>query len=138
LLLTGNSRARRLAVASNNVNLSDAAADPLETKGTPRMQAGKTEILPLTVYQVEFGGGYQAPERRYFRAEHQCDAAMRLAHAILELDRGPESCAHASLERLPDQFYPEGVTLVSWTKTSDERPTHIGFNSVEEILKRFA
>jgi hypothetical protein len=87
--------------------------------------------MRATIYELSWGGGRAIGQTRYFRPEHQCDAAVRLAEKIVELDRGPDSCAWAALKRLPDSVYPEGLTLVSWTKTSDERPTHEGFKTLD-------
>lgn len=82
----------------------------------------------ITIYELSWGaGGHIREQRRYFRPENQTDAVVRLAERVLEMDRNPAIfAAWATLKRLPDSIYPEGLTLVSWTKTSDERPTEEG------------
>lgn len=85
-----------------------------------------------TIYKLSHGSDRTEAVVRYFTAAHQCDAAVRLSEAIVALD-GDKAvhAAWAHLERLPDSVYPEGVSLVSWTKTSDERPTADGFETPE-------
>ena len=80
-----------------------------------------------TIYELRWGGSGRdkvvEEQTRYFRPFEECDAAVRLSERIIELDRDDTlPCAFASLRRLPDNVFPAGMTLVSWTKTSDERP----------------
>lgn len=79
-----------------------------------------------TIYELTWGSTDVPRETRYFTPDHGTDAVMRLAERVLELDKAPANAAFASLSRLPDSIYPEGMTLASWTKTSDERPTDEG------------
>jgi hypothetical protein len=78
-----------------------------------------------TIYKLTWGAGGHIPEQsRYFDPSHATDACVRFSERVLEMDRNPAiSAAYASLSRLPDSIYPEGMHLISWTKTSDERPT---------------
>lgn len=81
----------------------------------------------MTKYELSWGNQRDAAQTRIFEPFEQCDAAVRLAERIVEMDRDATlSCAWAHLLRLPDSIYPEGLCLVSWTKTSDERPTSEG------------
>ncbi|TJV51168.1 MAG: N-acetylmuramidase family protein [Mesorhizobium sp.] len=79
-----------------------------------------------TVYALTWGSSDIPKETRYFTFDHQSDAVARLAIAVLALDQAPANAAYASLSRLPDSVYPDGMPLVAWTKTSDERPTDEG------------
>ena len=82
--------------------------------------------LNQTIYKLSWGGGVDTGIR-YFDVNHQCDAYVRLAEHITALDQSPTlSAAWVHLERLPDTVFPEGMGLVNWTKTSDERPTSDG------------
>jgi hypothetical protein len=80
----------------------------------------------ITIYVLTWGSSDVPRETRYFTPDHGTDAVMRLAERVVELDKAPANAAFASLSRLPDSIYPEGMTLASWTKTSDERPTDDG------------
>lgn len=81
----------------------------------------------MTQYELTWGNQRDKAQTRLFDPHEQCDAAVRLSERILEMDRDPTlSAAWAALKRLPDSFYPEGLCLISWTKTSDERPTAEG------------
>ena len=80
-----------------------------------------------TIYELTHGSNSGTGEARYFDPFEQCDAAVRTAERILELDRDEAVWAGwVHLKRLPDSIYPEGMTLISWTKTSNERPTAEG------------
>lgn len=78
-----------------------------------------------TIYKLTWGAAGHVPEQtRYFGPTHATDAAIRFSERVIEMDRNPKiSAAYASLERLPDSVHPEGMHLIAWTKTSDERPT---------------
>jgi hypothetical protein len=80
----------------------------------------------ITIYVLTWGSSDVPRETRYFTPDHGTDAVMRLSERVIELDKAPANAAFASLSRLPDSIYPEGMTLASWTKTSDERPTDEG------------
>ena len=85
-----------------------------------------------TIYELTHGSNSGTGEARYFDPFEQCDAAVRTAERILELDRDEAVWAGwVHLKRLPDSIYPEGMTLISWTKTSNERPTAEGRLTVE-------
>lgn len=80
-----------------------------------------------TIYELTYGSNSGTGEARYFDPFEQSDAAVRTAERILELDRDEAVWAGwVHLKRLPDSIYPEGMTLISWTKTSNERPTAEG------------
>jgi hypothetical protein len=81
----------------------------------------------MTQYELTWGNQRESAQTRIFEPFEECDAAVRLSERILEMDRDTTlSAAWACLRRLPDSIYPDGITLVSWTKTSDERPTAEG------------
>ena len=66
-------------------------------------------------------------QTRYFKPFLENDAVTRFADRVAQFDRDPSvSAAWVCLERLPDSIFPKGAQLVSWTKTSDERPTAEG------------
>lgn len=90
-----------------------------------------------TIYELSWGASGHIPEqRRYFPPDRQTDAVVRLSERVLEMDRNPEIwAAWAALKRLPDSINPEGMTLVHWTKTSDERPTDEGSETPFPITK---
>lgn len=92
--------------------------------------------LPSTIYRVRWGNGLGVLETRYFRPEHATDAAMMFGQAILRMEQSASSACYVGLKRLPDSVYPEGLDLAHWTKTSDERPPHIGFATLDEALAR--
>lgn len=80
-----------------------------------------------TIYELTFGSNTGTGAARYFDPFEQCDSAVRTAERILELDRDESVWAGwVHLKRLPDSIYPEGLTLISWTKCSNERPTSEG------------
>lgn len=80
-----------------------------------------------TIYELTYGSNTGAGEPRYFDPFEQCDAAVRTAERILELDRDDSVWGGwVHLKRLPDSIYPEGLCLISWTKCSNERPTSEG------------
>jgi len=81
----------------------------------------------MTIYKLSWGGGGNPNQHRYFNAQYATDAAVRFSERVLEFDRDPNiSAAWVHLERRPDSVYPEGMYLLAWTKTSDERPTKHG------------
>jgi hypothetical protein len=86
--------------------------------------------MRMTIYELSWGSAGSQGATRYFPADRECDAAVRLAERICELDRGAASAAWACLKRLPDDIYPKGLVLVSSTKTSDERPTDAGLETI--------
>jgi len=95
-------------------------------KGTLLEPGSKAAIPSITVYALSWGGSDVPMETRYFRPEEQCDAFVRASEKIVDLDRGPGSAAFVSLVQLPDAQSLEARSLISWTKTSDERPTAEG------------
>jgi hypothetical protein len=86
--------------------------------------------MRLTIYELSWGSAGSEGGKRYFRGVEDSDAAVRLAERICELDRGDARAAWVALKRLPDSIYPNGLTLVIWTKTSDERPTVVGLETI--------
>ncbi|MGJ0505589.1 MAG: hypothetical protein ACR652_00355 [Methylocystis sp.] len=86
--------------------------------------------MRMTLYELTWASDGFGGAPRYFTFDRQSDAAVRLAERICELDRGAASGAWVILKRLPDTVYPQGMTLVAWTKTSDERPTHAGLETI--------
>ncbi|BCH11922.1 hypothetical protein MesoLj131c_61800 [Mesorhizobium sp. 131-3-5] len=83
-----------------------------------------------TIFALTWGSSDVPKATLYFTPDHQTDAVVRLAERVLELDKAPANAAFASLSRLPDSVYPEGLQLVAWTKTSDERPTDEGSTEI--------
>lgn len=89
-----------------------------------------------TIYKLTWGaGGHIQQQVRFFNPNYFSDAAVRFSERVLEMDRNPDiSAAYASLERMPDSIYPKGLSLLAWTKTSDERPTVEGELSAEAAM----
>lgn len=80
-----------------------------------------------TIYELSYGSNGQETVVRYFDADEGCDCIVRLSEAVVRMDQDPDIwAAWASLKRLPDSIYPDGLHMASWTKTSDERPTSKG------------
>lgn len=88
----------------------------------------------ITIYELSWSSSGGAPQKRLFRPYEQNDAVTRLAEKIIELNQAPACAAHVALRRLPDFTYPEGLTLVAWTKTSDERPTSDGITPMDYLM----
>ena len=83
--------------------------------------------MSKTIYELTYGSNCGTGEPRYFDPFEQCDAAVRTAERIIELDRDDSVWAGwVHLKRLPDSIYPEGLCLIAWTKCSNERPTSEG------------
>ncbi|TGT72894.1 N-acetylmuramidase family protein [bacterium M00.F.Ca.ET.159.01.1.1] len=97
-----------------------------DTPWSPPAPVPTPKPTRITIYALTWGSSDVPRETRYFTPDHGTDAVQRLAERVIELDRAPANAAFASLSRLPDSIYPEGMTLASWTKTSDERPTDEG------------
>lgn len=92
-------------------------------------------MQPMTIYKLSWGGGPNPNEERFFRPEHSTDAAVKFSERVSEMDRDPNlSAAWVHLSRLPDSIYPQGMGLITWTKTSGERPTRAGFLTAEEAV----
>lgn len=91
-----------------------------------------------TIYKLTWGAGGHVPEQtRFFHPTHASDAAMRFAERVIEMDRDLAiSAAYVNLKRLPDSIFPEGMDLMAWTKTSDERRTVDGETTAEAALSR--
>lgn len=86
---------------------------------------------PMTIYELSSSDGEPT---RYFGPSEHTDACVRASERILDLDRDASvGGGYVHLKRLPDSIYPDGVTLLAWTKTSNERPTLMGAVSVEEL-----
>lgn len=78
--------------------------------------------MTMTIYELAWGHNGIDTQRRYFTPFEQCDAYVRLAERIIELDSHPAIwAAHVSLKRTDREF-----AEVAWTKTSNERPTSEG------------
>lgn len=85
---------------------------------------------PMTIYELTSSG----TPARYFAPHKYCDACVRAAERIVQLDRDAEvGGGFVALKRLGDSVYPEGMTLLSWTKTSNECPTTDGELSPEAV-----
>ena len=85
---------------------------------------------PMTIYELSSSD----TPARYFAPHKYCDACVRAAERIGQLDGDVNvGSGHVTLKRLPDSIYPEGMTLVSWTKTSNECPTTDGEVSPEAV-----
>lgn len=92
-------------------------------------------MTTMTIYKLTWGaGGHIPPQARFFGPTQLTDAVVRFSEKVVEMDKAPHIfAAYAGLERLPDSVDPKGLQLVSWTKTSDERPTARGVESVEAV-----
>ena len=87
-----------------------------------------------TIYELTSSGlfGENAPPLYFGPSEHS-DACVRAAELIIDRDRDDGiTGAWVSLKRLPDGIYPDGMPLLFWTKTSNERPTANGAPSPEQ------
>jgi hypothetical protein len=93
-------------------------------------------VHKITIFELSSGGrdGEKTPTR-YFGPCDMADACVRFSERVMDLDGDPKvGGAWVHLKRLPDSIYPEGQTLVAWTKVSNERPTSEGMLSPEAIF----
>lgn len=90
---------------------------------------------PITIFEVTSGGSSAYEQKRYFTPSQYTDAAQLFAEQLLKLD-ADVTCggAYVMVKRLPDSVYPEGQTLLAWTKVSNERPMAPGTLTPGEIL----
>ena len=90
-------------------------------------------IYSKTIFELTSSGkdGRNVPPR-YFGPNKISDACVRFSEAVVSLDSDPSvGGGWVALKRLPDNIYPEGMHLLHWTKTSNERPTSDGALSPE-------
>ncbi len=86
-----------------------------------------------TIYQVSWSQRGEERQDRYFANAN--DAYCFFAASLVILDRDQTiSAAWVGMGRLPDSIFPKGWGIAHWTKTSDKRPNHVGFATVEEAL----
>lgn len=87
----------------------------------------------MTIYKLTWGAAdFIQRQERFFSHDRLSDAVVRLSERVLEMDRNPDIwAAYASIERLPDKCFPNGLHIIGWTKTSDERPTIEGEMTAE-------
>lgn len=92
------------------------------------------KTYPKTIFELKHGSNRNPDTIRYFGPTHLSDACTRFAEAVQAMDKDKETTAgYATISRLPDSIYPDGLGLVAWTKTSDERETEAGALSPNDL-----
>ena len=87
-----------------------------------------------TVYQVAWGCDNGDTGILYFPVLYYGDAVLRFSEKIVTMDKDDQiSAAWACLTLVK----PEIQSIATWTKTSDERPTHEGYVTAEEAATKF-
>lgn len=71
------------------------------------------------LYRLAYGG--PNPETRDFPVAKMNDAVTRFSDKVIELDRNPD--VHAAWVTITLILPENQMTLLAWTKTSDECPT---------------
>ena len=94
------------------------------------------DIMATTiVFKLSWGDNGHPNSERFFPGSLLNDAAVGFSTQVMRLDSDPQVCAAwVRLEVVPDSLLPRGQHMLAWTKTSNERPTSLGYATEEEAL----